>query len=461
MVGHETSFEIELTPEHRKILSADGSKIVVTMRPALAATPPFEVGISERCEVPGARAGVAVITSIGGPSALTLDEAPEVTPGHRAAAYLAWFVRTGDPRAAEYAEEILDTPSYASVDVSHLRLRSRNDAEPFDGELGAGLALSAVLGPEDNAKIMALLLEVTGIQHAPARGPEEAGITHRTERATMGGLALADECPNCSGRGYHEHEHNERITCSICLGTGDKVPAPCRRCSECRGENHHWLEECTPPATDMSEDTGWAGYICKHCDAKVEMCDACSGPDEPGHACEDEEGGDLEDRIDRAVKAGDREDTHRVSKVPRSGMEVESTPCEPSCTSPSDATTSTAAQPPPSVSPPSSIGPSTPGSSQDASPSHGTQRRVAHETRPSTTASSSSRPTSADDAAPPVAHEEPNASKSSPRWRVGRTVGRTIYFDDMLQGMLDSRVLADKVVALLNADMPPKNIEEA
>jgi hypothetical protein len=76
--------------------------------------------------------------------------------------------------------------------------------------------------------------------------------------------------------------------------SGEKYEAPlaatpCRRCSECRGENHHWLEASylPPPQGD-----GFNGYECKHCDARTEMCDGCGGADEPGHVCEDDEGGD-------------------------------------------------------------------------------------------------------------------------------------------------------------------------
>lgn len=66
----------------------------------------------------------------------------------------------------------------------------------------------------------------------------------------------------------------------------------CRRCSECRGENHHWIEHCDDPA-EVAEP--FVGYICKHCDARAEMCDACDGADEPGHPCESM---DLEDQLD-------------------------------------------------------------------------------------------------------------------------------------------------------------------
>ena len=42
------------------------------------------------------------------------------------------------------------------------------------------------------------------------------------------------------------------------------TPAPCRRCTECVGEEHHWLTAIP----ELPEDG--APYIpCKHCDARV------------------------------------------------------------------------------------------------------------------------------------------------------------------------------------------------
>ena len=64
----------------------------------------------------------------------------------------------------------------------------------------------------------------------------------------------------------------------------------CRRCSECQGENHHWIEHCEEP--EASEGDGFVGYICKHCPARAEMCEHCDGAEEPHHVCspEDEDG---------------------------------------------------------------------------------------------------------------------------------------------------------------------------
>jgi hypothetical protein len=79
------------------------------------------------------------------------------------------------------------------------------------------------------------------------------------------------------------------------------APIACRRCSECRGESHHWLEESAPPPPNGD---GFNGYVCKHCETRAEMCDDCGGAVEPGHVCEDEEGGDLEEQLDSALLPG-------------------------------------------------------------------------------------------------------------------------------------------------------------
>jgi hypothetical protein len=51
--------------------------------------------------------------------------------------------------------------------------------------------------------------------------------------------------------------------------------ADCRRCSECIGEDHHFIEHAEAPTDD---DEGFAGYICKHCEVKADLCESCDGP---------------------------------------------------------------------------------------------------------------------------------------------------------------------------------------
>lgn len=62
----------------------------------------------------------------------------------------------------------------------------------------------------------------------------------------------------------------------------------CRRCSECQGEEHHFL----PDAAEFENDEGneCEPFIpCKHCDARAAICDECMGPVFPAgpELCED------------------------------------------------------------------------------------------------------------------------------------------------------------------------------
>jgi hypothetical protein len=42
---------------------------------------------------------------------------------------------------------------------------------------------------------------------------------------------------------------------------------------------------------------------------------------------------------------------------------------------------------------------------------------------------------------------------SAHRWRVGRKLGRTLYLDDVLQGIMDSPDIAARICAAMNALM--------
>lgn len=49
----------------------------------------------------------------------------------------------------------------------------------------------------------------------------------------------------------------------------DAARYECRRCSECPGEEHHWLQPEHDPKTDRS-------FVpCKHCDAEALLCEVC------------------------------------------------------------------------------------------------------------------------------------------------------------------------------------------
>lgn len=75
------------------------------------------------------------------------------------------------------------------------------------------------------------------------------------------------------------------------MSTGEQPK--CRRCSECQGEEHHWLEDGSPAEEcphgeageqSMATNNGWCkmcideapDYVCKHCPATGEMCMNCS-----------------------------------------------------------------------------------------------------------------------------------------------------------------------------------------
>lgn len=65
---------------------------------------------------------------------------------------------------------------------------------------------------------------------------------------------------------------------------------PCRRCAECKGMSHHWLDN---PDFGNDEDPDAespdAEYACKHCDATGDECSGCGSF------------GEVTDRTDRWI----------------------------------------------------------------------------------------------------------------------------------------------------------------
>ncbi len=59
--------------------------------------------------------------------------------------------------------------------------------------------------------------------------------------------------------------------------------ATCRRCSECLGEEHHFLDSCTNDDGNPVEPH----FVCKHCEEKAGYCDERGGPIYPfaGQSC--------------------------------------------------------------------------------------------------------------------------------------------------------------------------------
>ena len=71
------------------------------------------------------------------------------------------------------------------------------------------------------------------------------------------------------------------VACDSCDGDGcvdcnDEGWRPavyaCRRCSDCTGEAHHWMDGA------IREDDDFTAFACKHCDMTAAMCDACDQP---------------------------------------------------------------------------------------------------------------------------------------------------------------------------------------
>lgn len=48
----------------------------------------------------------------------------------------------------------------------------------------------------------------------------------------------------------------------------------CRRCSECVGCSHHWIEDMLDPDDDEFEP---GDYGCKHCHRRGDWCKTCCG----------------------------------------------------------------------------------------------------------------------------------------------------------------------------------------
>lgn len=56
-----------------------------------------------------------------------------------------------------------------------------------------------------------------------------------------------------------------------------KPAVPCRRCSECRGQSHHWMEEFDDGDDETGAGDMWWG--CKHCDVMMPMEDCDEDPE--------------------------------------------------------------------------------------------------------------------------------------------------------------------------------------
>lgn len=95
---------------------------------------------------------------------------------------------------------------------------------------------------------------------------------------------MTDE-ENCEGCGrftddprYSDDDVRLCPPCERAATTGK----PCRRCSECTGEDHHFIED-----QELGEnDEVLHDYACKHCSATAHMCNECDVPVWPAHDSE-------------------------------------------------------------------------------------------------------------------------------------------------------------------------------
>lgn len=75
--------------------------------------------------------------------------------------------------------------------------------------------------------------------------------------------------------------HGIAVSCEKVAGGPEpttEAGTPCRRCSECIGEEHHWLEHCEDPDEVETDVEPFVGFICKHCEVRAFQCEQCDGP---------------------------------------------------------------------------------------------------------------------------------------------------------------------------------------
>jgi hypothetical protein len=61
---------------------------------------------------------------------------------------------------------------------------------------------------------------------------------------------------------------------------------PCRRCSDCEGMSHHWMDNPDFGSEGQDAEHPEATHICKHCEVVGVECEWCDG--EGCYLCDDE-----------------------------------------------------------------------------------------------------------------------------------------------------------------------------
>lgn len=51
---------------------------------------------------------------------------------------------------------------------------------------------------------------------------------------------------------------------------------PCRRCADCQGRMHHWIENSDFGNDEQGAEHPDSSHVCKHCDAHGNACEHCN-----------------------------------------------------------------------------------------------------------------------------------------------------------------------------------------
>lgn len=102
------------------------------------------------------------------------------------------------------------------------------------------------------------------------------------ELRSCGSRGLVERNDSTGPSEYREGECMPGLTPAGVLA---ELTRECRRCSECPGGPHHWLQP------DHDPETNRCFVPCKHCDVEAALCEACFEcavwPPRHGTVCED------------------------------------------------------------------------------------------------------------------------------------------------------------------------------
>lgn len=204
--------------------------------------------------------------------------------------YEEWVARIAEQTRHDVAASVA---RHAEVDDASIRRLRDGSAEGTASDAlvrrSCSIALGEVVSGMDSAPTASEVVEARQrCADRIARHRDAADLPGRVPHAEdQLELPATECCPRCGSRKPHLHpaiQHGGEV--QVCndafhlritsentpekiraAGLGQAAPpaAECRRCSECEGEDHHWIEN-----TDFS-DEGDPEFQCKHCPA---YCDS-------------------------------------------------------------------------------------------------------------------------------------------------------------------------------------------